>query len=297
MSDQRPGAGPYGARDFRGQVLPEYSPRDDGDPDPGEVVWAWVPFEEDPSRGKDRPVVVIGRDVADHDRLVALMLSSKDHDGDARWHPVGTGAWDGERRDSWVRVDRLLAVATGSVRREGSALGPQAFLSVVEHALGSRSPGPGSGSAPSPGRRAAPGGRGREVSGLVGIHAPHGGLARALGRIVGRRGCALCDLTRSPLRGKPEWDRAVVALGVPVRLAHLDGLSTAEQRAVPAPEDAPAVLARVGDRFEVVLGPADLEQLGGSVSAFARSLRSGLRRRHLVLAQPDGSTSRSLPRR
>ena len=39
----------------------EYRPQQDGDPDPGEVVWAWVPFEEDPTLGKDRPVVIVGR--------------------------------------------------------------------------------------------------------------------------------------------------------------------------------------------------------------------------------------------
>ena len=39
-----------------------YAPRPDGRPDPGEIVWTWVPFEEDHSQGKDRPVLVIGRD-------------------------------------------------------------------------------------------------------------------------------------------------------------------------------------------------------------------------------------------
>ena len=42
-----------------------YAPAPDGEPDPGEVVWAWVPYEEDASRGKDRPVLVIGTRVAD----------------------------------------------------------------------------------------------------------------------------------------------------------------------------------------------------------------------------------------
>ena len=37
-----------------------YRPRRDGEPDPGEVVWAWVPFEDDPQQGKDRPVLVLG---------------------------------------------------------------------------------------------------------------------------------------------------------------------------------------------------------------------------------------------
>ena len=29
-----------------GSVRTEYSPAHDGDPDPGEIVWTWVPFEE-----------------------------------------------------------------------------------------------------------------------------------------------------------------------------------------------------------------------------------------------------------
>ena len=37
-----------------------YQPIMDGDADPGEVVWTWVPYQEDASVGKDRPAVVIG---------------------------------------------------------------------------------------------------------------------------------------------------------------------------------------------------------------------------------------------
>ena len=36
-----------------------YAPEADGEPDPGEVVWAWVPYEDDPSQGKDRPVLLL----------------------------------------------------------------------------------------------------------------------------------------------------------------------------------------------------------------------------------------------
>src|SRR4051812_38683368 len=51
-----------------------YAPNLDGDADPGEIVWTWVPYEDDPSQGKDRPVLVVGRD----DRtLLGLMLSSQ----------------------------------------------------------------------------------------------------------------------------------------------------------------------------------------------------------------------------
>jgi hypothetical protein len=68
----------------------EYSPVLDGDPDPGEVVWTWVPYEDDPSQGKDRPVVIIGRRGAS---LVGVALTSKRHDNE-RQVAVGTGPWD-----------------------------------------------------------------------------------------------------------------------------------------------------------------------------------------------------------
>jgi PemK-like, MazF-like toxin of type II toxin-antitoxin system len=111
------------AHDYDGPVTVAYAPRHDGEPDPGEVVWTWVPFEEDATKGKDRPVVVMGRPAGGPtDQLAVLMLSSKDHHDDPRWLVVGSGAWDPEGRVSSVRLDRVLAVAADAVRREGSAL-------------------------------------------------------------------------------------------------------------------------------------------------------------------------------
>ena len=124
-----------GAWDFRGTVRPEYSPRRNRDADPGEVVWAWVPYEEDHHVGKDRPLLVIGRDAEDPRVLVSLMLSSKDHRGDASWHPVGAGPWDPQHRPSWVRLDRPLAVQGRAVRREGAALPSTTFATVVDRAV------------------------------------------------------------------------------------------------------------------------------------------------------------------
>ncbi len=42
-----------------------YAPDLDGAADPGEIVWAWVPFEEGDGRGKDRPLLVVGRGAGD----------------------------------------------------------------------------------------------------------------------------------------------------------------------------------------------------------------------------------------
>ena len=113
-----------------------YSPDPDGDADPGEVVWAWVPFEEDPSQGKDRPVLVLARHET---RLVVAQMTSKDHDRDAAqearwgrfWYDVGTGDWDRQGRPSEVRLDRLLLVEPASVRREGATMNREVFDGVV----------------------------------------------------------------------------------------------------------------------------------------------------------------------
>ena len=122
-----------------GGVDVEYRPRGDGRPDPGEVVWAWVPYDEGDGRGKDRPVLVIGRrDGA----LLGLMLSSKDHDRDAAdearfgrmWTDVGVGPWDARGRPSEVRLDRLLVLDPAAVRREGAALDRGRFDRVVAEA-------------------------------------------------------------------------------------------------------------------------------------------------------------------
>lgn len=60
--------------DYRGRLRPAYCPSNDGKPDPGEIVWAWVPYEEDYSQGKDRPVLLVGRD---GNYLLGLMLTSR----------------------------------------------------------------------------------------------------------------------------------------------------------------------------------------------------------------------------
>ena len=131
-SDPRPERG--GAFDYRGGVRPEYAPERDGEPDPGEIVWAWVPFEEDPSVGKDRPLVLVGRALDVEGALVAFMLSSKDKTGRDGWVGIGTGSWDGEHRPSWVRTDRILAIGENAVRREGAALDPGQFEAVITEA-------------------------------------------------------------------------------------------------------------------------------------------------------------------
>ncbi|WP_424935798.1 MULTISPECIES: type II toxin-antitoxin system PemK/MazF family toxin [Bacteria] len=97
-----------------------YSPRRDGDPDAGEVIWTWVPYAERDGRGKDRPVLVIARQGAE--RVYAVKLTSKSHDQDRDYLSIGTGPWDGQGRESWVDIDQLYSVHRRGMRREAAAL-------------------------------------------------------------------------------------------------------------------------------------------------------------------------------
>jgi hypothetical protein len=106
-----------------------YAPDLDGRADPGEIVWTWVVYEDDPTKGKDRPVLVVGRDRA---TLLGLMLSSQEHHrDDPNWVGIGSGSWDYESRESWVRLDRVLDVPEEGIRREGAILARETFEIVA----------------------------------------------------------------------------------------------------------------------------------------------------------------------
>ena len=106
-----------------------YEPRRDGDADPGEVCWTWVPYEEDPTKGKDRPVLVIGH----LGSLVAMLpLTSKNHTDRPDCIELGSGPWDSSGRTSYVKLDQVLKVSATKIRREGGTLDRQRFDYVVD---------------------------------------------------------------------------------------------------------------------------------------------------------------------
>ena len=148
--DSGGGEGSHALSDRRtgGALTLAYAPLADDRPDPGEVVWAWVPYEEDITQGKDRPVLVIAEEDADRGGsdgsgpvLVALMLTSRDRTADgavatdehgSTWVDIGSGDWDREGRPSEVRADRLLRLSPAVVRREGGRLDRQRYERVAE---------------------------------------------------------------------------------------------------------------------------------------------------------------------
>lgn len=120
--------------DYRDMINFEYSPSLDGDADPGEIVWTWVPFEEEHSQGKDRPVLLVGRD---GEYLLALMMTSKDHNNrehaDPNYLDIGSGPWDPQGRASEVKLNRVIRVRPDAMRREGAIM-PEDTFRLIERA-------------------------------------------------------------------------------------------------------------------------------------------------------------------
>ncbi len=124
--------------DYHGLPPMEYRPQADDRAQPGEVIWTWVPFEEDHSQGKDRPVLVIC-ELSDG-TLLGLPLTSKDHDRDKAqenatgryWMNLGPGAWDRDHRESEVRLDRVIQIDPTTIRRISVSIDQDLFNRVAD---------------------------------------------------------------------------------------------------------------------------------------------------------------------
>ncbi|GAA1444834.1 type II toxin-antitoxin system PemK/MazF family toxin [Leifsonia poae] len=112
-----------------------YAPSTDGDADPGEIVWTWVPYEEADGRGKDRPVLVVASERSG--TVLAVQLTSQAHPGRPEYVPIGSGPWDSQGRPSYVNLQRVFRVHQGGMRREAAAL-ERARFDVVRAALAGR---------------------------------------------------------------------------------------------------------------------------------------------------------------
>lgn len=103
------------------------------------------------------------------------------------------------------------------------------------------------------------------ISGLIGVYHAEGSLSGELrywiGARLGRAHCALCDVTHGLFREKEEWRDCRSELPVPFETVHLDERSAA---LVAVTQDrTPCVVAEVGERLVVLLGPAAIEACDG----------------------------------
>jgi hypothetical protein len=125
-------SGPFATIDVGavGKVTTSYNPDTDGDPDPGEVIWTWVPYEENDGRGKDRPVLIVALEPPGA-TVLGVQLSSQERHGDPDWVAIGSGGWDAGARPSWVDISRVLRIHPEGMRREAAALSRDRFEQVI----------------------------------------------------------------------------------------------------------------------------------------------------------------------
>ena len=99
-----------------------------------------------------------------------------------------------------------------------------------------------------------------------------GEVRYVIGHLLGTAECALCDITHSPVRRKPEWDRMLARVGVPVTALHRNELD-APLLAAMGQTPLPAVFAHRPDgTITVALSAEQLDAMGGSVSEFERAI-------------------------
>ena len=122
---------------------------------------------------------------------------------------------------------------------------------------------------------------------LVGVYHADGGirgeLAYAIGKLRGAAHCGLCDVTHRGVRAKPEWTGLITRLAVPFTLVHLNERS--EPVAAASAGRTPCVLAETDDGLILLLGPDQLDRVGGDVSRFAEALVDAARAAGLALPQ------------
>lgn len=120
---------------------------------------------------------------------------------------------------------------------------------------------------------------------LIGVYDADGSLAGEvrywLGARVGRAHCSLCDITHGLFREKSEWRDCRETLGVSFTTFHrddapIDVLTAADHRL-------PVVVVRTPNELTVLLGPDDLEGLGGDVERFHSALVAACARRGIEL--------------
>ena len=107
-----------------------------------------------------------------------------------------------------------------------------------------------------------------------------GELAYWVGARLGRRHCALCDITHGSLREKPTWRACRAEMPVAFETVHLDERDPAVARA--SDGHVPCVLVETDSGLSVLLDTADLEACAGSPGALVTALARAAETRGLT---------------
>lgn len=124
----------------------------------------------------------------------------------------------------------------------------------------------------------------QEVS-LVGVYDADGSLSGEvrywIGARLGRTHCSLCEITHGLFREKSDWKDCRRELNAEFTTFHRDDAPADVLEA--CAHQLPVVVARQGSELIVVLGPGELESLGGDVEAFHAALVSACAQHGIAL--------------
>jgi hypothetical protein len=114
------------------------------------------------------------------------------------------------------------------------------------------------------------------IRSLIGVYDADGSirgeLAYVVGRALGRRHCALCEITHGRVRESEQWPACREGLPVPFEAVHLDERSAAVRAA--SDGRAPCVLAQTDGGLSVLVGAAELEACVGDPRRLVAALEA-----------------------
>ena len=117
---------------------------------------------------------------------------------------------------------------------------------------------------------------------IIGVYHANGSLfgklAYGIGKLVGTRSCALCDISHGLIRQKrtvTDWQQTFPYRIRFMHLDELDGLTSAYVHGV-----TPCVILATGSKRSILLSAADLGQINGDEKTFFRLLEAALLRDH-----------------
>jgi hypothetical protein len=125
----------------------------------------------------------------------------------------------------------------------------------------------------------------QRIERLVGVYDADGTLlgelAYVVGHMLGRRSCALCDITHGTVRRRPEFDEAAATLGIPFDLRHRDERSP--ELVALTDGELPCVVAEGDGEPLVLVDRAALAACGSDPAALVDAIRSAAAAAGLVL--------------
>ena len=105
-----------------------------------------------------------------------------------------------------------------------------------------------------------------------------------LGARLGRRHCALCEITHGSVRERPEWRACRAGLPVPFDTYHRDDQPAVVRNA--AAGIAPVVVAETDSAAVIVMSPADIEVCAGSIDRLIEAIERAAIRLDLTWTTP-----------